>query len=171
MVSGPTEPHGSPFFAGLEARAVIVEPSGNHVYVANHAVSNISAYSINRPTGTLTQLFGSPFPTGFQAKTFVTNRTGSYLYVGYGGGISVYSIDALTGFLTPVLGSPFTAETVNMIAIAPSGEFLYTANGSSDSISGYRITQETGALTPLDGSPFSSTATTPSKLVVVGYSN
>ena len=59
---------GSPFPAGLVPESVAVDPSGRFAYVANGGrfprPGDVSAFTINSTTGTLTPIPGSPFPTG-----------------------------------------------------------------------------------------------------------
>jgi DNA-binding beta-propeller fold protein YncE len=59
---------GSPFPAGLVPKSVAVDPSGRFAYVANGGrfprPGNVSAFTIDSTTGSLTPIPGSPFPTG-----------------------------------------------------------------------------------------------------------
>jgi len=55
---------GSPFAAGSNPKAAVIDPSGNYLYVPNGGGANVSAYAINPGTGALTQVPGSPFATG-----------------------------------------------------------------------------------------------------------
>lgn len=133
-----------------------------HIYVANYGSNDVSAYAINTSTGTLTPIAGSPFVTGLSPTAIsLGNLSASpfYAYVANTNAntISAYSIDAnFTGALTPVPGSPF-ATGLGPTAIAStgtsSGNFVYVANGSSNTVSAYAI-NSTGGLIPVAGSPF-----------------
>jgi 6-phosphogluconolactonase (cycloisomerase 2 family) len=56
-----TEINGSPFAAGTNPVAGVIDPTGKFIYVANVNSHNISAYAINAATGALTEISGSPF--------------------------------------------------------------------------------------------------------------
>ena len=52
---------GSPFSAELYPYAVVVDRESRHLYVANNASGNISAYTIDPRNGSLQRLADSPF--------------------------------------------------------------------------------------------------------------
>ena len=108
---GLTPVPGSPFAAGAAPSS---SATGNYlplkyVYVANSQSNDISGYSIDDTTGTLTALAGSPSPTGVLPLPVAVSSGGMFLYVANDGSntLSAYSIDHSTGALTPVSGSPF----------------------------------------------------------------
>ena len=89
-------------------------------------------------------------PTGKFA--YVTNAAANAVSV------SAFNINALTGALT-ALPSGGTTVTVTeaaplAMAIDPTGQFAYVANGNSSNVSAYAINRTTGVLTALGGSPF-----------------
>jgi len=160
---------GSPFATENIPVHVAVNPAGTFAYVANIVYGgsngNLSAYSINATTGTLTPLVGSPFATGNLPVSVTVNPAGTFAYVanegngGSNGSISAYRIDATTGALTPVPGSPFATGILPVsVTVNPAGTFAYVANQGDFSINGsisaYRIDAATGALKPVPGSPF-----------------
>lgn len=122
-----------------------------YVYVATSA-GNVSGYSIDDTTGSLTSVSGSPFPTGTFPLSVAVDPTNRFLYVSEIdnsglGSISGFNIDPPTGSLAPISGSPFsTSTTFRFIAADPKGRFLYGADGAG--ITEYRIDAATGALTP-----------------------
>ncbi len=63
-----TEVPSSPFGSGTSSSSIVVDSSGQFVYVANKQASTIYAFRIDSSTGRLTVLGGSPF-------TSVTNPT------------------------------------------------------------------------------------------------
>ncbi|RFC36553.1 MAG: Lactonase, 7-bladed beta-propeller [Candidatus Nitrotoga sp. LAW] len=80
-------------------------------YVANQGSNNVSAYTIDAGTGTLTPVAGSPFTAGMAPTSVTISPNGAFAYVAnIGGGGSAYAINAVTGALTPVAGSPFSAR-------------------------------------------------------------
>jgi 6-phosphogluconolactonase len=92
-------------------------------------------------------------------------QSGGFAYVGHcsescppssTNNVSAFTIDG-AGALTPVPGSPFTtgSEPVG-VAVDPTGQFVYVANGRTFAVSAFRIDATNGALTPVPGSPFST---------------
>jgi 6-phosphogluconolactonase len=147
---------GSPFlFAGqtvLNSRpfGIVVDSTGQFVYVTLEATNQVAAFSIVSSTGALLPVPGSPFPAGNTPFLFAT--TGKFLYVSNAldGTVSGYSIDSTSGVLTALAGSPFALPAASIVA-DPSGRFLYGASGAG--IFAFTINAD-GSLTPLSGSPF-----------------
>jgi 6-phosphogluconolactonase (cycloisomerase 2 family) len=87
-----------------------------------------------------------------------TQPTFLFLLEGRGvttGTIHVFSLNATTGILTEVPGSPFNAGLIpQLLAVDPTGRFLYVANLQSQDITALSIDPLSGALTALPGSPF-----------------
>jgi YVTN family beta-propeller protein len=52
------------FPVGQHPFGVVVDPTGNFLYVANKVDNNISGFSVNASSGMLTALPGSPFAAG-----------------------------------------------------------------------------------------------------------
>jgi 6-phosphogluconolactonase len=165
---------GSPFPAGLEPVFVAVDPSGKFAYVAGNIVGpspgNVSAFTINSSTGTLTAVAGSPFPAGAGPTSMAVDPIVSpadldstFIYVvnNQDNTISGYVIDPTNGALITVGGSPFLVGFLNFplfMAIHPSGKFAYVTVStpgfpSNGNISVYTI-GDGGNLQPIPGSPF-----------------
>jgi 6-phosphogluconolactonase len=94
---------------GNNPRALVAEPSGKYVYVANAGDGTISAYSLNLATGALTQI-GSAFPAGAGTDCLSTSNDGKYLYAANNtdGTISSFTINSngtLTSLGTATAGS------------------------------------------------------------------
>jgi 6-phosphogluconolactonase len=137
------------------------------VYVANSigvslTTGNISAFSVDPNTGTLTPIPGSPFPAGAEPTALTTDPTGRFLFEASNlenptpvNDISAFTINSSTGALTAVAGSPFLSGVSPLsLAVDSSGKFLFTAdsggegNVTNNSISEYSINATTGSLTP-----------------------
>jgi 6-phosphogluconolactonase (cycloisomerase 2 family) len=90
----------SPFAAGTSPSAVVAEPSGKYLYVANSGNSNIFAYKIKATTGALTKIAGS-FPTGSAPDSLTVSNDGKFLYASNksSGSVSVFTINS-NGTLT-----------------------------------------------------------------------
>jgi 6-phosphogluconolactonase (cycloisomerase 2 family) len=141
--------------------ALVVDPAGKFVYVANSAGSTISGFSINPSTGSLSTVPGSPFAADFFPRAFAIDPHSKFLYAGIASSfmgdstkVMAFTI-GVSGALTAVPGSPFTAGR-NPVAptVDSSGKFLYVGNNMDTTLSGFTIDPATGALTPMSGSPF-----------------
>ena len=91
---------GSPFAAGTSPSAVIAEPSGKYLYVANSGSGNVFAYKINATSGKLTRIAGA-FATGSAPDSLTVSNSGKFLYASNksSGSVSVFTINA-NGTLT-----------------------------------------------------------------------
>jgi Lactonase, 7-bladed beta-propeller len=153
---------GSPFATGsINSSSDVVDPSGRFLYESTSSgvsgSSQVSGYTINSATGSLTPIPGSPFPAGLFTWGLAIDRTGRFLYAtnASSNNVSAYLVDSNTGSLSPVPGSPFAAGNFpQQPAIDPTGSFLYVVNINSNNVSGYNINPSTGTLTPILGSPF-----------------
>ncbi len=148
--------------------AIAIDPSGRFVYVGagnSGAPGWIYAFTLNRTTGTLTQVAGSPFPMKSDSTGPVTvnylavDANGKYLYTSNGSSVSGFQINTASGALSEMSSSPFTATGAKQavagtldIILDPSHTHVYTANSES-SISGWTVGSG-GALTPIAGSPW-----------------
>jgi 6-phosphogluconolactonase (cycloisomerase 2 family) len=154
-----TEILGSPFAARSVPAAVMVDPLGRFVYVANQYDGTISAFTVSPANGALTEVAGSPFVSGSWPVGVTVAPSGKVLYVAnwISGSVSAYTIDAVSGSLTEITGSPFEAGVgVFQIAITPSGQFAYAAVQGTDAVMAYSISSSSGTLTEIPGSPFSA---------------
>jgi len=153
---------------GLGARFVIVDPSGQFVYVVGGG-TGVWQYTIGAG-GALTPMATPTVTTGGYGPFFTAvDPTGRYVYVVNGGSglsstfISQYTI-GIGGALTPMTPPTITtAVNTGSIAIDPSGQFVYVTQGTN-SVLQYTISAG-GTLSPM--SPASVTAGTgPSSVIV-----
>lgn len=87
-------------------------PDRGFPYIANEGSNDISAYTIDVMTGSLTPVVGSPFGAGTdpQSLVFFQGWYGEVLLYNAGSAnVSAFEVDSSTGALTPVTGSPFPA--------------------------------------------------------------
>jgi 6-phosphogluconolactonase (cycloisomerase 2 family) len=165
---------GSPFPGGTNPESVTVDLNGQFVYVANgyHGGNGtVSAYSIDRSSGSLTPVPGSPFAVpigGFPSPgsvpcslTVHATATGEALYVAdsWRNSIWEYTIDQTTGALAPSPTSPFSVPgSPYSISADSHGQYVYLSNQypsyPTGSVAGYTIDTATGSLTAVPGSPF-----------------
>ena len=134
--------------AGVNPYSSAVTPSGSYLYVANAGSNNVSGYSVNPSTGSLTSL-GAATSVGNTPRSLLMDPLGRYLYAlnESSGTIHAFSIQA-NGSLSAVAGSPFNSGMSGPIrmAIHPSGNTLFVANNTGNTITTYGISASTGAL-------------------------
>lgn len=108
-------------FRIADPTSIVVDPTGNFVYIPNTSTNSISVYTINSNTGALAAIADSPFTTGSTPHRVAVDFTGNFLYVvnADSDNVSAYSINSSTGVLTEITGSPFsTGNNPWCIAIA-----------------------------------------------------
>lgn len=121
-----TEIQGSPFLAGLAPYFIAVDPSGRFVYTANFyfglSSGNVSGYTIDAGTGSLTAIPGSPFPAGNNPGGIAVDLSGRFVYTANDGSStsSGYVINPSTGGLISIPGSPFPTA-INPISVTTVG--------------------------------------------------
>ena len=84
--------------------ALLVDNSGNYLYVANKTSGNVAAYSISS-AGTILVLSSSPFGAGGNPGILASDPSGSFLFVGTQGGtpqVQSFSSSASSGTLVSV---------------------------------------------------------------------
>lgn len=148
---------GSPTNSGTSAPYQCkVSPDGSHLYVTHYlsVSAAVSAWTINRSTGALTQVSGSPFATDDYAMALNINTAGTFLYsTSFNYDIRAWAINASTGALSAVSGSPFNITyTAMSLLIHPLDTFLYAIQGSFGRISYHTMDGSTGALGAEQGS-------------------
>ncbi len=165
-----TEVPGSPFHTGglgggggfiASNRIVTV---GNFLYVSNSNSFDISGFSIDVESGSLTPVPGSPFPTGGiggDAFSLAATPDGQFLYaaMALSADIHPFRIDPDNGRLTPI-GDPIPAgapRSVNGVKVSPDGKWLavaLTRVPPHGQVAMFAIDPETGGLAAIPGSPF-----------------
>ena len=139
---------------GNEPEQLVMDPSGDYLYVMNSASQNISVFSISGSTGSLTQLAGSPFPIGLSPLNMQITPSGKFIFVtaasepyGLIEGLSVNAGTLKFANLTSSAGlNPYG------LVINPAGNYLYAGNTSSNSLTIFSIASN-GTLTQVAGSP------------------
>lgn len=154
---------------GVGPQSIVVDPTGKFAYVANEgcglsAFGNVSMYTINSSTGTLTSVGPPVFTDDEGGRSLAVDPSGKFVYVassGEGdtaGSISTYAINATTGALASIETisapcapppSPGSCSPWSVV-VDPSGKFAFVANEggfSPTSVSIYTINGTSGALT------------------------
>src|SRR5262249_6572334 len=141
--------------------AVVVDPSGSFVYVANSSTTDISAYQINPNNGSLTPLGNVPGRLGPNSIA-VTKGASPVTYVpkfAYAANlgsnnISAFTINGGSGALAKT--GDFSGTDPFAVAVDPLGRFAYVGNEAVDInnksvVSAFTINSVTGALTAVPG--------------------
>lgn len=154
-----TRPQAAAIAFSAGTAAVTYTPT--FAYVANILSDNVSAFTINSDSGTLTPAAGSPFAAGSRPFGVTIDPGGKFVYVtnGNSNNVSVYTEEVNTGALNPVPGSPFPAGVgfqLGTPAVDPSGRFLYVPNYSSFQVFAYSVDPASGTLTQISGSPYAA---------------
>lgn len=152
-------------FSSAALRDVVIDPSGQFVYLASE-LHGIFSFSSNGSNGTLNQIGVAVTGDGRASRRLLVEPKGRFAYAANGhggatnqGSVSAFRIDASSGALTEIAGSPYTVNYgPSAIASDPSGAYIYvTCVGATSGISqvcAFRVDQSTGALTAMTGSPF-----------------
>jgi DNA-binding beta-propeller fold protein YncE len=79
-----------------------IDPSGNYLYVLNHASESISAFTVNWKTGELNPVVSSPFPVNAKPWSIEVDSDGAALSLSHfqDSSISRFRIDPATGALS-----------------------------------------------------------------------
>jgi 6-phosphogluconolactonase (cycloisomerase 2 family) len=140
----------SPTSIAISKGAMSLSYVPKSAYVANKDSDNVSTYSINASTGSLTAMSTLTLPTGSTQPVDVTvDPTGEFVYVAnnndfIAGSISVYSFDAGTGDLAFVKTEGIIKKDLISVAVDPSGQFIYLVSSEFDTISNFNINTGTG---------------------------
>jgi 6-phosphogluconolactonase (cycloisomerase 2 family) len=140
----------------LTTNQITVSNVGNFLFASNDISNDVSVFSINTATGTLSLVAGSPFATGGSRNTSLSaTPDGKFLMVSnnFSGNVTVFSI-ASSGALTPIAGSPFPTlvGTPGGIKVSPDGKFLAVAEPFLNQVEMFSIASN-GSLTSLGAFP------------------
>ncbi|MDH5526334.1 MAG: Ig-like domain-containing protein [Nitrospirota bacterium] len=152
-------------------RSVIVGPNGMFVYVADRALSNLHAYGVTGAGGALT-LEGT-HASGSGPVALATSPIGWFVYTANNAGNSVsiyfndlWSYNTLGIYSLVYTGSAPTGASPTAIAIHPSGQYAYVANGADNTIWVYSRDTMTGGLTSLGLTAQVTTGSSPSAISI-----
>jgi 6-phosphogluconolactonase len=130
-------------------------PNVDIVYFSNEQGCSVTAYRLDRATGTLSAAQTiSTLPAGFTARNTCSQihltPSGRFLFVGNRGHNSIagFTVDMASGHLTPA-GHATTEAVPSALCVDPTGNFVLAAGTASGRLASYRINTATGALTPL----------------------
>ncbi len=143
------------FTARTNPTNLVFSPNGQFLFVVNRGTADVSTFSVNSATGTLTTINLST-PTGSNPEDLVVHPIQRYLYTLSTGSNSIYMHSVSTGGTLTALATPTIATGVNpkKIVISPNGKYVFVTNNGDNSISAYSVNSTTGILTAVIGSPF-----------------
>jgi 6-phosphogluconolactonase len=134
--------------------SLAIDPSGGFAYAASSScgddIGNVSTYTINATTGTLTLQAESSYPIGLFPWSIAVHPSGKFAYVanvmngGCAASTTVFSIDS--GVLKSI-GSVATGGCPISVTVDPSGKFTYVANAGDNDLSMYTTDPTSGTLT------------------------
>jgi 6-phosphogluconolactonase (cycloisomerase 2 family) len=146
--------------------SVAMSPTGPFLFVANQTSGDISSYTVDPGSGSLTPKAltlvvapppGPPPPVS-NPNSIAVSPKGDLLFVANPtqGTVAVLTIDNSNGVLGYAAGSPFSVgagATPTQLAVEHSGKFLYVTDPAHNAVLGFAI-QSGGSLSPINGSPF-----------------
>ena len=155
------QPASGTTLSGSGSVSLAIDPTGRHLYVANNALNNVSAYTIAAGSGTL-NANGTALTAGNGPIAISVDPSGRYVYVANSASndVSAFKIDATTGSLTRNGANVPTGTSPQSISIDASGSFAYVTHYASNSVTAYRINAD-GALAALTVAPKVATRRSP----------
>jgi 6-phosphogluconolactonase (cycloisomerase 2 family) len=129
----------------------LVHPSGRFVYALSSGGSDLSAFETNPVLGMLGEVAGSPFhPAGMSGSYKATfDSKGRFAYTTHftQNEVKAFAVDEASGAWTMVEGSTYrTADHPSMVAIHPSGHYVYVSTNSG--VQGFGVERASGKWTP-----------------------
>ncbi len=139
---------GSVESAGNDPTALVPDPSGRFVYVANRFGNNVSQHRIDAGNGSLSLV--SAASVGDQPVDVALSPAGTRLYTleaGNGGQIGAYLVNPNSGVLNFLGTSPDVSGSASALAVDGFGRHLVVADSGSNELRIFRVsTGENGTL-------------------------
>ena len=152
--SNPLPP--APFYAGNTPAGMVIDASGNHMYLANQTDNTISLLTIDHSSGVLTEVMPRTATGGFSPNQILLDSGGTTLFVAnqLSNTVTALSIGSNGALTAP------TASQVAQIGSPPANlalgsGLLFVAAPSFSQVFVYSVSS--GNLTAVGGSPFSMT--------------
>lgn len=141
-----------PILSGMLPSAMVSDPTGQYLYVADYQLGQITVYSVQNGLPTVL----STIPTGSLPLSISQDALGNFYVANAGDStIKMYAIGA-NGSLT--LSGTYAVGTYP-VAVLPDPHqlgFVYTANFLSNTMSGFQVSRNSGALVNTQNSPYPS---------------
>lgn len=143
----------APFYAGNTPAGMVIDASGDHMYLANQADNTISLLTIDHSTGVLTEVLPRTGTGGFSPNQILLDSSGSTLFVAnqLSNNVAALSIGS-NGALT----APTSSQVVQLASppanLAVANGLLFVAAPSFSQV--YAFSTSSGNLSPVNGTPF-----------------
>jgi 6-phosphogluconolactonase len=134
---------------GSDPSALVVDPTGKYLFVANRGDNSLSMFNIHFHEGLLEAVPGTPVPTGTSPVAVAVHPDGEWVLVANreSSDISIYRLNALSGALAAQ--SSLKVEPHPMeISFGPDGRYLYVRFEGLGSLRKFTLDTTTGKLTP-----------------------
>lgn len=145
----------SPYLSVTSPYAEATSPTGAYLYVADNGANTLYVFSYDG-NGNLGAV--ANYPVGSTPEGIAIDPAGKFLYVTNAGDGTVSGFTINSNGTLVSMGSPFTATTYGAstttptaIAVDPSSQFVYVANGDAGTLTAFTIGAN-GALSPVGGS-------------------
>jgi len=134
--------------------------------ISNTAGSQGLASALANGTTTIKAVSGALSDSTSLTVSSASQAVSRFAYVpGAGGTVSIYTVNPATGDLRPngyvnnISGifSGGLSSFIRVVAVDPTGRFVYVGNPASANISAYTLDPATAGLAPVPGSPFQGT--------------
>jgi 6-phosphogluconolactonase (cycloisomerase 2 family) len=138
---------------GASPRGVAIDPTGRFAYVANIGANQISAYAIDRGTGSLTlrSTLSLPSPRGIAFSSDGLTLYSTSYPADLTGSVAVIRVDPSTGALSSPTFTPTGGRQPFELTLDPTGRFVFVVHASTNDMRAFLVDEESGALTPVGG--------------------
>ncbi len=143
----------APFYAGNTPAGMVIDGSGNHMYVANQADNTISLLTIDHSSGVLTEVLPRTSTGGFSPNQILLDSAGTTLFVAnqLSNTVTALSIGS-NGALTAPSGSQVVSIGSPPANLAFANGLLFVAAPSFNQVFVYSVSS--GNFAAVAGSPF-----------------
>ena len=134
---------------GSDPSALVVDPTGKYLFVANRGDNSLSMFSIHFHEGLLEAVPGTPVPTGSSPMAVAVHPDGEWVLVANreSSDISIYRLNALGGALVAQSSLKVEPHPTD-ISFGPAGHYLYVRFEGPGSLRKFTLDTTTGKLTP-----------------------
>jgi len=151
----PATPAWARLKPGAGPRHLAFSPDGSAIYVINELDSTVTAFSVDKSTGSLEpRQTLSTVPPDFGGENFAADihlaRSGRFVYASNRGhdSIAVFAVDSNKGDISWLQHKSTGGKWPRNFTIDPTGQHLLVANQRSDTITVFDIDAESGTLAP-----------------------
>ena len=146
----------APFYAGNTPAGMVIDASGNHMYLANQADNTISLLTIDHSSGVVSEVMPRASTGGFSPNQILLDSSGTTLFVA---NQLSNTVTALSVGANGVLTSPTASQVVQLSSppanMAFASGLLFVAAPSFSQVFVYSVSS--GNLSSVVGSPFTLT--------------